>query len=110
MKEGLPDFLGLSENKQREILGNLLLPLIQKHTDEVTAPKIMGMLINFSVFGISDIMEFLENENVLKERIEKAKEFILFKVMDYIYIVLNIFFSKYRKHSIPSPWSQILPK
>ena len=70
----------------------------------------MGMLINFSVFGISDIMEFLENENVLKERIEKAKEFILFKVMDYIYIVLNIFFSKYRKHSIPSPWSQILPK
>ena len=82
MKEGLPDFLGLSEDKQREILRNLLFPLIQKHTDEVTAPKIMGMLIDFTAFDVVDILEFLENENVLRERIGKAKELILPKVMD----------------------------
>ena len=76
MKERLPDFLSLSEDKQREILGNLLFPLIQKHTDEVTAPKIMGMLIDFSVFEVSDILEFLDNESVLKERIDEAKEII----------------------------------
>ena len=76
MKERLPDFLSLSEDKQREILGNLLFPLIQKHTDEVTAPKITGMLIDFSVFEVADILEFLDNESVLKERIDEAKELI----------------------------------
>ena len=87
----MPDFLGLPEYKQKEILGNLLFQSIQKHTDEVIAPKIMGLLIDFSVFGVGDILELLENENLLKERIEKAKELILPKVVDYIFIVLNIF-------------------
>ena len=106
----MPDFLSLSEDKQREILGNLLFPLIQKHTDELTAPKITGMLIDFSVFEVTDILEFLDNESVLKERIDEAKGLILPKVMDYIFIVLNIYFSKYRKQIILSHWSQNLPK
>ncbi len=72
----MPDFLALTEDKQREILGNLLFPLIRKHADEVTAPKITGMLIDFSVFEVQDILEFLDNESVLKERIEEAKEIL----------------------------------
>ena len=73
----MPDFLNLSKDKQREILGDLLFPLIQKHTDEVvTTSKITGMLIDFSVFQVADILEFLDNESVLKERINEVKELI----------------------------------
>lgn len=38
--------------------------------------KITGMLIDFSVFEISDIFDFLENDESLKERIEEAEELI----------------------------------
>ena len=71
----MPEFLALSEDKQKEILRNLLLPLIQKHADKVTALKIMEMLIDYNVFEVDDIMEFLENENVLKEKIDRAKKY-----------------------------------
>ena len=76
----MPDFLGLSEDKQREILGNLLFPLIQKNTDEVITPKIMGILLNFIVFEVADILEFIDNESVGKEKIDKAKKSIQPKV------------------------------
>lgn len=40
------------------------------------APKITGMLIDFEVFEVSEILEFLENESLLNERILEAKELI----------------------------------
>lgn len=76
LKERLNDFLALGEDKQREILGNLLFPLIKNHTTEDMAPKVTGMLIDFTVFEVSDILEFLENEETLKERISEAVELI----------------------------------
>ena len=63
-------------NKQREILGNLLFPLIKKYVNETLGPKITGMLIDFTVFEVSDILEFIENEEILKERIKEAEELI----------------------------------
>ena len=80
MKEILPDFLDQSENEQRDILENLLFPLIQNHADEVTAPKIMDILADLIVFEVADILEFLDNVSVLKERIDKAKKLIQPKV------------------------------
>lgn len=44
--------------------------------DNVDAPKITGMLIDFEVFEVSEILEFLENETLLSERITEAKELI----------------------------------
>jgi hypothetical protein len=41
-----------------------------------TAPKITGMLIDFEVFEVSEILEFLENESNLIERITEAKELL----------------------------------
>ena len=38
-------------------------------TDDIIAPKITGMLIDFDVFEVTDILEFLEDEKVLEERI-----------------------------------------
>jgi len=34
------------------------------------------MLIDFEVFEVSEILEFLENEELLKERIREAEELI----------------------------------
>jgi len=34
------------------------------------------MLIDFDVFEVSEILEFLENEELLKERIKEAEELI----------------------------------
>jgi len=44
--------------------------------DKNLAPKITGMLIDFEVFEVSDIMEFLESTEHLKERVEEAEELI----------------------------------
>lgn len=40
------------------------------------APKITGMLIDFEVFEISEIIEFLESEDNLKDRVVEAEELI----------------------------------
>jgi hypothetical protein len=57
--------LNLDREKQRTILGELLYPMVEKLVDnnKDTAPKITGMLIDFEVFEVSEILEFLENES-----------------------------------------------
>jgi hypothetical protein len=35
------------------------------------------MLIDFEVFEVSEILEFLENEELLNERIQEAEELIV---------------------------------
>ena len=76
LRENLQEFLKLDINKQRETLGNMLFPRIKKYADEDLTPKITGMLIDFSVFEVQDIVEFLENEESLKEKIDEARELI----------------------------------
>jgi hypothetical protein len=59
-------------------LGELLFPLVSKHCDDDgMAPKVTGMLIDFEVFEVSEILEFLENEELLVERIKEAEELIV---------------------------------
>jgi len=48
----------------------MIFPLVKRlvapmSTDETMAPKVTGMLIDFDVFEVSDILEFLEDESVL---------------------------------------------
>ena len=76
LRDNMQEFLKLDQNKQRETLGNMLFPRIKKYADDEMAPKITGMLIDFSVFEVQDIVEFLENEESLKEKIEEARELI----------------------------------
>jgi hypothetical protein len=55
----------------------LLFPLVEKASgSSELAPKITGMLIDFDVFEVSEILEFLENEELLKERIKEAEDLI----------------------------------
>lgn len=58
-------------------MGSLLFPLVEKASGSgELAPKITGMLIDFDVFEVSEILEFLENEELLKERIKEAEDLI----------------------------------
>lgn len=77
LKEKLTEFTNFPQDKQRTILGELLFPLVQKHTSTAElAPKVTGMLIDFSVFEVSDIIEFLDNAEILHERVMEAEELI----------------------------------
>ena len=49
LRDNMQEFLKLDQNKQRETLGNMLFPRIKKYADDEMAPKITGMLIDFSV-------------------------------------------------------------
>jgi len=77
LKNKWQDFVKLDKDKQRNILGELLFPLIKERVGESIAPKITGMLIDLDVLEIQEIFEFLEDRDLLNERIEEAKELIL---------------------------------
>jgi hypothetical protein len=67
----------MDKEKQSSILGELLYPMVKELSkDKALAPKITGMLIDFEVFEVSDILEFLESQDDLKERVEEAEELI----------------------------------
>jgi len=66
----------LDKEKQRNILGELLFPLIKGQVGESIAPKITGMLIDLEVLEISEILEFLDDPVLLTDRIKEAKELI----------------------------------
>lgn len=52
----------MDKEKQSSILGELLYPMVKELAkDKGLAPKITGMLIDFEVFEVSDILEFLES-------------------------------------------------
>lgn len=44
--------------------------------DKALAPKITGMLIDFDVFEVADIIELLESKEHLVERVDEAEELI----------------------------------
>ena len=75
MKANLGDFIGLPQEVQRNILGNLLYPMIAVKEPEL-APKITGMLIDLSVLEVNDILEFFEDLSLLDEKIKEAKDII----------------------------------
>jgi len=77
LKNKWQDFIKLDKDKQRNILGELLFPLIKERVGESNAPKITGMLIDLDVLEIQDIFEFLEDRDLLDERIKEANELII---------------------------------
>lgn len=77
LKSKMNEFLQLDDDKKRQILGELLFPQVKRHAGDNLAPKITGMLIDLSVLEVSEILEFLEDPELLKERIEEARDLIL---------------------------------
>ena len=59
------------------MLGDMLYPLVEQQVnDEKLAPKITGMLVDFDVMEVPDILELIEDDQQLSERIEEAIELI----------------------------------
>jgi hypothetical protein len=78
LKAQLEKFKKMHQDQQRTILGELLYPLIAKIVKQPdSAPKITGMLIDFSVFDVDDIVEFLENVNSLEEKVREAEDLMV---------------------------------
>ena len=68
-------FINITNNNfKRSILGEMLFPKIKdivKNNHE-NAAKITAMLIDFEVFEVTDIIEFLDSNNALIERVKEA--------------------------------------
>lgn len=75
IKENMTNFMKLDTTEQKEILGNLLFPKIKLYAnDDILSTKVLEMLLDFSELEVEDIIEFSENEEILKEKIIVAKE------------------------------------
>jgi len=67
----------LDQDKQRTYLGEILFPMVNeiiKSKDDV--PRVTGMLVDFEVFELADILEILESRPNLAERVEEAESLI----------------------------------
>jgi len=70
----LNDLLKLDENDQRKTLGDMLFPKVNLYADEL-APKITGMLIDFKVLKVQDVVKLMEHEESLHEKIMEGRNF-----------------------------------
>lgn len=74
IKKNMANFKAMKADEKRNILGELLYPRVSKEIGHHQAPKITGMLVDFDVMTEEEILEAIEDENVLKQRIQEAKE------------------------------------
>jgi len=73
LKSNLAQFEALDPMEKKNILGNLMYPLVDaKVTNPEHVPKITGMLIDLEVLRPQEIVEIMENEESLKDRIDEA--------------------------------------
>jgi polyadenylate-binding protein len=73
LKENLATFETYDNHEKKNILGNLMYPLVESSvTNPDHVPKITGMLIDLEVLRASEIVEIMENQEALKERIDEA--------------------------------------
>lgn len=74
IKKNIANFKGMKPEEKRNILGELLYPKVSKEIGHHQAPKITGMLVDFDVMTEEEILEAIEDEAVLRQRITEAKE------------------------------------
>jgi len=81
LKANVKEFEVISTSEKKNILGNLMYPLVEKsvHNPE-HVPKITGMLIDLEVLKVSEIVEIMENTEALKDRIDEAIGIIKYRI------------------------------
>ena len=74
IKSRKQEFINLSLDEKKNILGNLMYERVKsKHTKEPELiPKITGMLIDFDVLDLDEIIEIIGDDDLLIERIDEA--------------------------------------
>jgi len=68
------NFKKMKPEDKRNVLGEFLYPRVEKFIGRNLAPKITGMLVDFEVMTEEEIIEAIEDENILGQRIQEAKE------------------------------------
>jgi polyadenylate-binding protein len=74
IRKNWDNFKNLKADDKRNVLGELLYPRVEKEIGRSLAPKITGMLVDFEVMTEEEIVEAIEDEAILKQRITEAKE------------------------------------
>jgi len=74
IRQNWDNFKSMKAEDKRNVLGEFLYPRVEKITGRTLAPKITGMLVDFEVMTEDEIVEAIEDENTLKQRIQEAKE------------------------------------
>jgi len=73
LKNNLAAFEAFDSLEKKNVLGNLMYPLVDaKVKNPEHVPKITGMLIDLEVLRPQEIVEIMENEESLKDRIDEA--------------------------------------
>jgi len=74
----MAQFSKLPQNQQRNILGQVMYQKIIKLRpgDQSKASKITGMLIDFEVFTLEEILDILKNDQEIAERVGEAEKLI----------------------------------
>lgn len=69
----MPFFESLPEDKKKKILGHEMFKRVkEKCTDQSFVPKITGMLIDFDVLSVPQMLEIIADDAILAERVEEA--------------------------------------
>ena len=78
LKKNKTAFMEFEEEKKRNVLGELMFSKIQKTNavDSENISKVTGMLIDLDILDYEEIIDMLEHEESLKERIVEALEVI----------------------------------
>ena len=77
LRKNQKDFQGKSTDEQKNMLGNIMYSRVRSmQKDENLIPKITGMLIDTEVLEFDEILEIIENDQALRERIDEAIEVI----------------------------------
>jgi polyadenylate-binding protein len=76
LKNSKKEFMALSEEEQKNILGNIMYQRVNESgiAENEMVPKITGMLIDLEILEYEEIIEILENNESLKDRIAEAIE------------------------------------
>ena len=73
IKNRLKEFENLDEETKKNLLGHIMYQRVKSaNPSDDLIPKITGMLIDLEVLNIEEILEIIENDESLKERIDEA--------------------------------------
>lgn len=77
LRKNQKDFQSKSTDEQKNLLGNIMYNRVRSmQKDDNLIPKITGMLIDTEVLEFDEILEIIENDQALRERIDEAIEVI----------------------------------
>lgn len=77
IRDNYTDFSELGKEAKKKVLGNVMFKRVKEVCkDSELLPKITGMLIDQDVLEVKEILEIIEDDNTLRERVNEAIDII----------------------------------